>query len=151
MKVYVVAVGNRMPAWVDAACGEYLKRMPVELIEIKPIKRHPRISDREILAGEEQRINAAVPKDCQRVVLDERGESWSTEKFAQRLASWKERGISVAFIIGGADGLASSLKAGAETLSLSALTLPHTLARVVLLEQIYRAFSILDNHPYHRG
>lgn len=151
MKLFVVAVGNKMPAWVDAACRDYLKRMPrgVELIEIKPVKREQAPS--RILAAEQERILAALPKDCERVALDERGESWSTAVLARRLSAWKERGVNVAFIIGGADGLSPELKRNAKLFSLSPLTLPHALSRVVLIEQLYRAFSILDNHPYHRA
>jgi 23S rRNA (pseudouridine1915-N3)-methyltransferase len=154
MKLYVVAVGNKMPAWVDAACREYLKRMrrEVELIEIKPVKRQAGKSAANVLVTEQERIVAALPRDCERVVLDERGESWSTQMLAQRLSAWQQRGASVAFIIGGADGLASGIKRSATSLmSLSALTLPHGLSRVVLIEQLYRAFSILDHHPYHRA
>jgi 23S rRNA (pseudouridine1915-N3)-methyltransferase len=154
VKLCVVAVGNKMPAWVDAACRDYLKRMPraVKLIEIKPVKRETGKGAAQVLALEQERILAALPKDCDRVVLDERGESWSTATLARRLSVWKERGVNVAFIIGGADGLSPELKRNAaKVLALSPLTLPHALSRVVLIEQLYRAFSILDNHPYHRA
>ncbi|MGH8727240.1 MAG: 23S rRNA (pseudouridine(1915)-N(3))-methyltransferase RlmH [Burkholderiales bacterium] len=151
MKLLVVAVGDRLPAWVDDACREYLKRMPrkLELIAIKPARAVGK-SIRQNLALEAGRISAALPKDYLRIALDEGGESWTTATLARRLAKWKDHGQNVAFIIGGADGLAADFKT-ATTLSLSALTLPHGLARVVLIEQLYRAFSILDNHPYHRA
>lgn len=152
MKFRVVAVGNKMPAWVNAACGEYMKRIAsvVELIEIKPEKRHAGKSVAQISRAEAARILAALPRDSLRVVLDEHGDAWSTQKLATHMARWMREGKSVSFIVGGADGLSEELKRDAKMFSLSALTLPHALARVVLIEQLYRAFSILDQHPYHR-
>ena len=152
MKLRVVAVGNKMPAWVNAACNEYLKRIAdsVEFVEIKPEKRQAGKSVAQILRAEEARIIATLPRNAVRIALDERGEAWPTRTLASNLAQWMREGKSVVFIIGGADGLSEELKRDAKLLSLSALTLPHALARVVLIEQLYRAFSILDQHPYHR-
>lgn len=152
MKVYVVAVGDKLPAWVNNACEEYLKRMQgmVLLIEIKPEKRLAGKTLTQALAAEEARIISALPKDCERIVVEERGEAWSTRTLAAKLEKWMRDANKVAFVIGGADGLAPGFKRKAKLFSLSALTLPHGLARVVLIEQLYRAFSILEGHPYHR-
>jgi len=152
MKLRVVAVGDKMPAWVGTACDEYLKRMRglVELVEIKPEKRSPGRTVSQILTAENKRISAQLPSSAVRVVLDERGEAWSTKQLATNLAAWLRDAKDVAFVIGGADGLAPELKHGATLFSLSALTLPHALARVILLEQLYRAFSMFEQHPYHR-
>ena len=154
MKFLVVAVGHRMPAWVDAGFAEYAGRMPREarvgLVAVKaapgggPVKR--------ALDTEGKRILAALPSGCVRVALDERGTLFDTVALARRITRWREAGRDVAFIVGGADGLAEDVKRSADLVwSLSPLTLPHGLARVVLAEQLYRAVSILHNHPYHRA
>lgn len=153
MKFLVVAVGHRMPAWVDAGFAEYAGRMPrdarVELVALKPAPRGGAV--KRVLDAEGERILAALPADCVRVVLDERGTLINTAELARRIEHWRQGGRDVAFIIGGADGLAESVKQKADLVwSLSPLTLPHGLARVVLAEQLYRAVSILHNHPYHR-
>lgn len=153
MKFLVVAVGHRMPAWVDAGFAEYAGRMPrdarVELVALKPAPRSGAATRERDAEGE--RILAALPADCVRVVLDERGTLINTAELARRIEHWRQGGRDVAFIIGGADGLAESVKQKADLVwSLSPLTLPHGLARVVLAEQLYRAVSILHNHPYHR-
>lgn len=159
MKFHVVAVGHRMPAWVTAGFGEYAKRMPREaqlvLREIKPENRGGGAAGAQaverLLAAEQRRIVAAVPAGCRMVVLDERGRNFSTRQLADNIAHWQRDGRDVAFIIGSADGTAAALRKEADVLwSLSALTLPHALVRVVLAEQLYRAVSILHNHPYHR-
>jgi 23S rRNA (pseudouridine1915-N3)-methyltransferase len=153
MRFLVVAVGHRMPPWVNAGFAEYACRMPrearIELIALKPA---PRGAPRQrMLDAECKRILAALPADCIRVTLDERGTLLSTMDLARRVARWREAGRDVAFIVGGADGLAESVRKAAHLAwSLSPLTLPHGLARVVLAEQLYRAVSILHNHPYHR-
>ncbi len=147
-----------MPAWITSGFAEYAKRMPREmplnLIELKPEPRNDAPASSaaaRVLEKEAQRIEAAVPKNARRVVLDETGNAVSTRQLAQRMARWREEGQDVAFVIGGADGTAARLKSGADWLwSLSPLTLPHGLVRVVLAEQLYRAASILGNHPYHR-
>ena len=155
MKLRVVAVGTRMPAWVDAGFGEYARRMPrdarLELTEVKPESRGAGRATDRLLESEEKRILAAVPGGSLRIALDERGTLLATAELASRLERWRHAGSDVAFIIGGADGLAESLKRGAAfKWSLTPLTLPHGLARVVVAEQLYRAVSILRNHPYHR-
>ena len=156
MRIAVIAVGSRMPRWVNDAFEEYAKRMPkhmaLELVEIKPEPRSSGKSAELLCEAEALRISQACPKDCMRIALDERGKEMSTHAFAQWLgqATMEERNL--AFLIGGADGLAPKLKQSAQMLlRLSAFTLPHGLARVVLAEQLYRASSILANHPYHRA
>ncbi len=153
MKLFVVAVGHRMPAWVDAGFAEYAARMPremrVELIALKPAARSAGAG--HAVESEGKRILAAVPDGCTTVALDERGAPFTTTELARRLARWRQSGQSIAFLVGGADGLAEDVKKSSDAVwSLSALTLPHGLARVVLAEQLYRAASILHNHPYHR-
>ncbi|HEX2826555.1 MAG TPA: 23S rRNA (pseudouridine(1915)-N(3))-methyltransferase RlmH [Burkholderiales bacterium] len=155
MKLLIVAVGHRMPAWVDAGFQEYVKRMPREaaiaLIEVKAEPRSEETSSTRIMDAEAKRISAAIPKGAIKVVLDERGRMMTTRDVAARFSGWQMEGRDVAFVIGGADGLAPSVKRDADVMwSLSALTLPHGLVRVVLAEQLYRTFSLLRNHPYHR-
>ena len=156
MKLLVVAVGTRMPGWIDQAFDEYAKRMPrslkTELIEIRPEPRSGGKSTEQLMAAEAARIERALPRGAFRVALDERGRELTTAELARWLDARRQDGRDVAFLIGGADGLDQGTKRGAEaTLRLSALTLPHGLARVLLAEQLYRAASILENHPYHRG
>lgn len=156
MKLLVVAVGERMPAWISAGFDEYAKRMPresrIELVQIKPARRSPGTGPETALKAERDRILAALPRSCTRMVLDERGESVTTAGLAQWLSSLLASGRDAAFIIGGADGLHPEVKARADRcLSLSPLTLPHGLVRVLLAEQLYRAASLLQGHPYHRA
>jgi len=156
VKLAVLAVGHRMPAWVTAAVEEYAKRMPrempLQLKELKPAQRSNAAGDTgRWLQTEAERIAAALPAGAMRVVLDEHGRGFPTRTLAEYLARWRNDGRDIAFIIGGADGLADTVKAGADLLwSLSPLTLPHGLVRVVLAEQLYRAASLLAGHPYHR-
>jgi len=159
MKLYVVAVGHRAPAWVNAGFTDYAQRMPREaqlvLKEIKPESRGHVSANASMVermrAAESRRIVAALPRDSYTVVLDELGRSLTTRQLAVNLRRWQEAGHDVAFIIGGADGTADALKREANMVwSLSPLTLPHNLVRVVLAEQLYRAVSILNHHPYHR-
>jgi 23S rRNA (pseudouridine1915-N3)-methyltransferase len=154
MKLSVLAVGHRQPGWVSAGCAEYLKRMPREMaagvIEIKPEPRGSKTRE-QLLAAEKARIRDALPASCRIVVLDEKGDDLTTLKLAQRLETWMQDGRDVALLIGGADGLDEEFKQqAADRLRLSSLTLPHGLARLVLCEQLYRAVSVLKNHPYHR-
>lgn len=151
----VAAVGHRMPPWVDEGFAEYAKRMPREApIELVAVKAEPRTSGKPVaalLAAEAERLRAALPGQCRRVVLDEHGEDITTEKLARRMAAWAQDGSDVAFVIGGPDGLDPDLKKSAhETLRLSSLTLPHGMVRVILAEALYRASSLLRGHPYHR-
>ncbi|MCL2523087.1 MAG: 23S rRNA (pseudouridine(1915)-N(3))-methyltransferase RlmH [Betaproteobacteria bacterium] len=154
MKLSVLAVGHRQPAWVDAACAEYLRRMPRELpLTVAEIKPEPRGAKKreQLLAAEKQRIREALPAHCRIVVLDEKGDDLTTLELARRLENWMRDGRDVALLIGGADGLDEELKRQADDrLRLSSLTLPHGLARLLLCEQLYRAVSVLKNHPYHR-
>lgn len=155
MKLLILAVGHKMPAWVNEGFAEYAKRMPrearIELVEIKPEKRDGGKTREQVHEAERRRIEAALPADCVRVVLDERGKDWSTLELAEELKDWMRGGRDVAFVIGGADGLHPEVKSQANRLwSLSRLTLPHGLVRVVLAEQLYRAVTVIQNHPYHR-
>jgi len=155
LKLFILAVGNKMPEWISQGFNEYTKRMPreakIELVEIKPEPRTTGKSVPQIMEAEAQRINAALPKDVTRVVLDERGAHLSTKQLSQKMHDWLGGGRDVAFIIGGADGLHESVRSSAQQLlALSALTLPHGMVRVLLAEQLYRAYSLLHNHPYHR-
>ena len=155
MKLVIVAVGTRMPSWVTEGYRDYARRMPpgttLELIEIKAEARASGKSVAKLLAAEAARIRTALPKGGRVVALDERGKDLNTTGLALQLEAWmRERG-AVVFLIGGADGLDASLKAGAVMLlRLSGMTLPHGLARVMLAEQLYRALSIIGGHPYHR-
>ena len=159
MKLLIVAVGSRMPAWADAAMSEYVKRMKgalgressLELVEIRPQERAGGVPAARAMTQEAERIRAALPRRARLVALDERGADISSRELSARLETWIAGGEDVAFLIGGADGLDPGLKAEAqETFRLSSMTLPHALARVLLAEQLYRAMSILKNHPYHR-
>lgn len=156
MKLVILAVGHKMPDWITNGFDEYAKRMPPELrIELKEIKPEQRSSGRNadsVMAAEKQRIEAALPKHARVVALDERGRDWTTMQLANALPGWQQDGRDVAFVIGGADGLAPEVKARAELmLRVSSLTLPHGMVRVLLAEQLYRAWSITQNHPYHRA
>jgi len=155
MKLLVVAVGERMPHWVDEGFADYARRFPrqarLALAEVRPEKRGPTRTVAQALAGEAKRIDAVLPPGCRRVVLDERGRDVTTAALARLLEGWLGEGHDCAFLVGGPDGLDPGLKrAGDLTLRLSSLTLPHAIVRIVLAEQLYRALSILDNHPYHR-
>jgi 23S rRNA (pseudouridine1915-N3)-methyltransferase len=155
VKLLVVAVGTRLPDWMDAGFAEYAKRMPRELpLELVEIKPEPRTTGKPVdamMAAEAKRIEAALPARCRRIALDERGDAPDTRALTQKLDQWLDGGDDVAFLIGGPDGLDPALKQGAhERLRLSSLTLPHGLARVVLAEALYRAHSLRSGHPYHR-
>ncbi len=154
LKLRVVALGHRMPAWIADGWREYADRLPrdivLELVELKPEPRDRGRPVAAMLAAEATRLVAAC-RGAGIVALDERGEAWSTRAFAERLERWRDGAREIAFVIGSADGLDPAFKRRAEaTFSLSALTLPHGLARVLLAEQIYRAASLLAGHPYHR-
>jgi 23S rRNA (pseudouridine1915-N3)-methyltransferase len=154
MILRVIALGHRMPAWVDAGFDDYARRMPrdapIELRDLKPEPRDRGCGVARILAAEAARIRAAAGAD-RIVALDERGSAWTTRELADHLQQWRLAGGNVAFVIGSADGLDPGLKAAAAArLALSAMTLPHGLARVLLAEQLYRATCLLAGHPYHR-
>lgn len=154
MKLVVVAVGQRVPEWAQAAWDDYARRFPPELrIELRAVKTEARASKsaEAIFAAERQRIEAAIPKGAQVVVLDERGAPLTTLALAQRLKDWQMGGTDVALVIGGPDGLAPEFKRAAhERIRLSDMTLPHAMVRVLLVEQLYRAWSIGAGHPYYR-
>jgi len=155
MEFIITAVGTRMPNWVDEAFAEYQKRMPrearIRLLEIKPEKRDGSKTAQQAMAVEAERIVAALPKGALIIALDEHGKQFTSQALAQEMQKWLGAGRDASLIIGGADGLAPEIKARADLLwSLSPLTLPHGLVRVLLAEQLYRAHSILQGHPYHR-
>ena len=155
MQLIVAAVGHKMPAWIETGFQEYAKRMPAEcrliLKEIKPVERSSNKNTESVMAQERVRIEAALPKAGRVIALDERGAPLTTQELAQQLSIWQQQGGDVTFVIGGADGLDAEFKQKADMLlRLSNMTLPHGLVRVMLAEQLYRAWSILRNHPYHR-
>ncbi|MGE8355343.1 MAG: 23S rRNA (pseudouridine(1915)-N(3))-methyltransferase RlmH [Microvirgula sp.] len=155
MKITLLAVGTKMPRWVDDAYADYAKRLPrevtLELREIKPEKRGSGVTAEKGIAAEHARIMAALPPRAKLVLLDERGKAWTTMQLADGLKGWLGDGQDIAIVVGGADGTSDELKARADLLlQLSAMTLPHGMVRVLLAEQIYRAVSILNGHPYHR-
>ena len=155
MKLLVVAVGQRVPTWAQTAWDDYAKRFPPELkLELKAIKTEPRAGGKtaaQLMAAERQRIEAAIPKGTHTVVLDERGTALTTQALAARLGDWQGLGGDVALVIGGPDGLDPELRRSAqERVRLSDLTLPHAMVRVLLVEQLYRAWSVNAGHPYHR-
>ena len=154
MRLIVAAVGQRQPAWADAAWGDFAKRFPPDCqVELKAVKAEPRQGKTaaQCMAAEAIRLEAAIAKGVRRVVLDEQGTRRSTQQLAERLTFWLGDGRDVALLIGGPDGLSAALKASAdETLRLSDLTLPHAFARVLLVEALYRAWSLGNRHPYHR-
>ncbi|WP_397406449.1 23S rRNA (pseudouridine(1915)-N(3))-methyltransferase RlmH [Polaromonas sp.] len=154
MRLTIVAVGQKVPDWAQTAYDDYAKRFPPELrVELKAVKTEPRASKTldSLLAAERQRIEGVIPKGTRIVALDERGTAMTTVALADKLRSWQREGDDVAIVIGGPDGLDPAFKQAAhERLRLSDLTLPHAMVRVLLIEQLYRAWSITVNHPYHR-
>jgi 23S rRNA (pseudouridine1915-N3)-methyltransferase len=154
VKLLLVAVGQRQPAWADTAYDDFAKRFPPEMrLELKAVKAETRGSKtgEQLMAAEAARLTAALPKGVRRVVLDERGTRLTTVQLSERMKAWMGDGRDVAFIVGGPDGLDSALKQTAdETLRLSDLTLPHAFVRVWLAEALYRAWTVMVNHPYHR-
>lgn len=154
MKLRIVAVGQHVPDWAQTAWDDYAKRFPPELrVELKTIKTEPRGSKTvdALQAAERKRIEAAITRGNRIVVLDERGTSLTTKALARRLQGWQLEGDDVALVIGGPDGLDPALRQSAhECIRLSDLTLPHAMVRVLLVEQLYRAWSVNAGHPYHR-
>jgi 23S rRNA (pseudouridine1915-N3)-methyltransferase len=155
MKLTVVAVGQRVPDWAKIAWEDYAKRFPPEIkLELKAIKTEPRTNNKNtaaLMLAERDRIEAAIPKGTKIVALDERGQTTNTVQLAARLTAWQLGGSDVALVIGGPDGLDSEFrKSVQETIRLSDLTLPHAMVRVLLVEQLYRAWSVNAGHPYHR-
>ncbi|MDS1142055.1 23S rRNA (pseudouridine(1915)-N(3))-methyltransferase RlmH [Pusillimonas sp. SM2304] len=156
MKLIVIAVGMRMPNWVETAWQDYAKRLPADCqLELKEIKPEPRTSGKtaaQMMQAEAKRIEAAIPAQALRIALDEHGKDINTMGLAGELEKWRGGGHDVAFLVGGPDGLDAALKQGCQgKLRLSSLTLPHPMVRVVLAEQLYRAWAIMTGHPYHRA
>ena len=156
MRMCLIAVGARMPAWVKAGFDQYAVRFPrecpLQLLEIPAGKRGKQGVLERLVREEGERILAAVPKGARLIALDVAGRQWDTEQLAGELARWRQEGRDLALMIGGPDGLDSACRARAEsTWSLSRLTLPHPLVRIIVAEQLYRALSLLNQHPYHRG
>lgn len=155
MQLHLIAVGNKMPGWVEQGYREYAKRLPPEcgltLHEIPAGKRGKNADIVRLTRQEGEKMAAAIPKGARIVALEVQGKAWTTEQLAERLDCWLGEGRDVALLIGGPEGLEPGLSASAdERWSLSPLTLPHPLVRIVLAEQLYRAWSILKGHPYHR-
>jgi 23S rRNA (pseudouridine1915-N3)-methyltransferase len=154
VRLLIVAVGQRVPDWAQTAWDDYAKRFPHELkVELKAVKTEPRGSKTldTLYAAERARIEAAIPKGTRIVALDERGTNLTTVALAAKLTDWQLGGTDVALVIGGPDGLDPAFRQAAhERIRLSDLTLPHAMVRVLLIEQLYRAWSINANHPYHR-
>jgi len=154
VKLFLAAVGQRQPSWAETAYDDFAKRFPPEMrLELKAVKAETRGSKtaEQLMAAEATRLEAALPKGVRRIILDERGTRLTTVQLAARMEAWQHDGRDVALLIGGPDGLDPALKATAdETLRLSDLTLPHAFVRVLLAEALYRAWTVLVNHPYHR-
>ncbi|MBY0345255.1 MAG: 23S rRNA (pseudouridine(1915)-N(3))-methyltransferase RlmH [Neisseriaceae bacterium] len=155
MKITILAVGTKMPTWINLAYTDYQKRLgrdiSLQLIEIRPEKRGGGIDAVKGMVAEEARILAAIPPRSQVVILDEHGENWTSMQLAKMLAKWQEASEDICFVIGGADGMTTTVKSRADKkIQLSAMTLPHGMVRVLLAEQLYRAYAILNGHPYHR-
>ncbi len=155
MQLIIAAVGHKMPAWIEIAYQEYAKRMPpecrVSIKEIKPVERSGSKTAETVMALERTRIESVIPKNARVIALDEHGKDLTSVGLSQQLTLWQQDGRDVVFVIGGADGLDAQFKAKADMLiRISSLTLPHGMVRVLLAEQLYRAWSITQNHPYHR-
>jgi 23S rRNA (pseudouridine1915-N3)-methyltransferase len=156
MNIHLIAVGDKMPRWVQDGYDDYAKRLPPEcclkLVEISPGKRGKNADIARILRDEGARMQAAIPKGAKVVALEVGGRSWQTEQLAEQLDAWLGSGQDIALLVGGPEGLAEECRQRADLQwSLSPLTLPHPLVRIVLAEQLYRAWSILRGHPYHRA
>ena len=155
MRIKLIAVGKSMPPWIATGFGEYAQRMPadctLELVEVAAQRRGKRPNRTQILREECARLLAAVPSGAWTVALDQRGRAWDTQELAKQLARWREEQIQVALLIGGSEGLDPVCREQVRQIwSLSSLTLPHMLVRVVVAEQLYRAWTIVAGHPYHR-
>lgn len=155
MQIQITAVGNNLDAWVDNGIDDYLKRFtrefPVSIKSVPAVKRPKNASIEQIVEQESQALLTAVPKNHRIIALDERGGQYTTRQFAQLIEQWRHDGDHVALLIGGADGLSETCRKHADQLiSLSSMTLPHGLARLLLVEQLYRAWSLMRGMPYHR-
>ena len=156
MKIHLLAIGARMPDWIEKGYAEYAGRLHREcalhLLEIPAGKRSSHADLARLIRAEGERLLAAVPTGSRLIALDERGQEWNTVELAEQLSGWLQEGRDVSLLIGGPDGLDAACRERAERRwSLSRLTLPHPLVRVIVAEQLYRAWSLLRNHPYHRA
>jgi 23S rRNA (pseudouridine1915-N3)-methyltransferase len=156
MKIRLIAVGTRMPDWVSTGFDEYARRLPPEcalqLVEVPAAKRGRSADTGRILNEEGRQLLARVPAGSHIIALDAGGRAWDTPQLARQLDQWLHGGCDLALLVGGPEGLADACKARAQqSWSLSALTLPHPLVRVIVAETLYRAWSVLANHPYHRA
>ena len=156
MNIYLISIGNKMPRWVQDGYQEYAKRLPGEcalkLVEIQPGHRGKSADIKRAISDEGDRMLKALPKNALVVALDVQGKAWSTEQLAEQLEAWMGDGRDIALLVGGPEGLDPRCLNQADLRwSLSALTMPHPLVRVVVSEQIYRAWSLVRNHPYHRA
>ncbi|MEZ5524525.1 MAG: 23S rRNA (pseudouridine(1915)-N(3))-methyltransferase RlmH [Pseudomonadales bacterium] len=156
MRIRLICVGTKMPAWVTSGFQEYAKRLPpdlrIELVEIPPGHRGKGADVKRAIEKESKQILSLLGKDERVVALDVQGRNWSTEQLAEKLSDWQMGGRNVALLVGGPDGLSDEcLSLAEQRWSLSNLTFPHPLVRVILAEQVYRAWSLLNNHPYHRA
>lgn len=156
MRIHLIAIGTRMPDWVNTGYGEFAGRLPPEcrlhLVEIPLAKRAKNQDTTRLVEQEGERMLAAIPKNCRIIALEVTGREWTTEALAKELSLWLQDGRDLALLVGGPDGLAPACLARAERRwSLSPLTLPHMLVRILVAEQLYRAWTVLQGHPYHRG
>jgi len=156
MRITVLAVSRRLPAWLETGIKDYARRLPPEIKpvirEVTPARRRAGVPPEKNMAEEAKRLLSVLPDSVRMFILDEGGRQLTTRQWADHLQEWQLQNLHIAFVIGGADGLAPVIREMAyDSLALSALTLPHGIARLVLVEQLYRAWSILNNHPYHRG
>ncbi len=156
MNIHLISIGTRMPKWVEQGFAEYAKRIPAEcslkLVEITPGHRGKGADIARAVRDEGERMLKAIPRDCHIIALEVKGREWSTEQLAGKLTDWMGGGRDLVLLVGGPEGLADSCRQRADMLwSLSPLTMPHPLVRVVLAEQLYRAWSLMRNHPYHRA
>jgi 23S rRNA (pseudouridine1915-N3)-methyltransferase len=154
-RLLIAAVGDRLPAWASEACTEYLRRMPrgyeVHVFEVKAEARRGGRTPQQMMAAEAQRLRDVLPRGTRMVAMDERGKDLTTAAFSTCVRNWLDSGVPTAFLLGGPDGLDAALKRDCNaSLRLSAMTLPHAMARAILAEQLYRAATLLTGHPYHR-
>ncbi|MBN1684575.1 MAG: 23S rRNA (pseudouridine(1915)-N(3))-methyltransferase RlmH [Gammaproteobacteria bacterium] len=156
MKINLIAIGKKMPSWIEAGFEEYVKRftkdISLHLIEVPAVKHSKNVNVETIIKTEGERILRSIPKNNEIIALDVKGQEWSSEQLAQQIEQWQVRGRDVSLLIGGPEGLSEDcLKMAKTHWSLSQLTFPHPLVRIIVAEQLYRAISILKGHPYHRS
>lgn len=156
MKIKILSIGTKMPSWVNEGVSEYVKRLPkdmsFEIVELPLAARTKNADIKRLVNKETESLLSNIQSQDHVIALEVKGQNWSTEKLAANLESWQMNGQNVVFLIGGPDGLGEACRQRANQLwSLSALTLPHPIVRVVLAEQIYRAWTVTQNHPYHRA